>query len=497
MHTLLDETDQRRIGILDVLIQQSGWITIGEIARIVGASERTIHSDLNYIKIKWNDRLQLDVSLKNGVRLGCHSAATLHEIQVDVFKQSTAFCFLHDLFLFPYQGIEFFSKRLFVSKSTLIRMIPKINAYLSTMNIEIECRGALYCLAASDEQELRKLLSALYIELNPHLTQAPDALMNVFVPGAAEPVNFARLNHIVFEMLHQSSNRAAVSLVLIDASALPQMMAFYFISLIRESQAFHIASARPLGNEISSEDIQYLIKLFPAISQESIQPIHAFLMKPFLACEDNGLDPLDAEVKAFYERVFQALHVSCPQETQEQLVQTMKILYHYALIYPTSFTGFIRRISGFISSLQACHPVLYGVFEDSLAIFSDAMKINLQPALSDLVLRSCFLFPAFGVASPARRVFVISDSGIEHARFIASNIRSIFNGECYETVQVVPVSYVDARNPSFPSGLTKEDILITTAPELLRLLPNQRILLFHDFPSVENYELLHKAIYRK
>jgi len=495
--TLLDETDQRRIGILEVLIQQSGWITIGEIACIVGASERTIHSDLNYIKSKWNDQLQLEVSLKNGIQLGCHSAVTLHEIQMDVFKQSTASCFLHDLFLFPHQGIEFFSKRLFVSKSTLIRMIPKINAYLSTMNIEIEYRGALYCLAASDEQELRKLLSALYIELNPQLTLTPDAPMNILVPGATEPINFARLNHIVFEMLQQSSNHAAIDLVLNDASALPQMIAFYFVSLIRENQAFHIASARPLGNEISLEDLQYLIRLFPAVSRESIQPIHSLLMKPFLSSDDSGLDQLDTEANAFYERVFQALHVSCPQKTKEQLVQTMKILYHYALICPASFTGFIRRINGFVSSLQDCHPVLYDAFENSLALFSDAMKVNLQPALPDLILRSCFLFPAFGIASPARRVFVVSDSGIEHAKFIASNIRSFFNGEYYETVQVSPVPYADVQNSSFSSGLAKEDILITTTPDLLCLLPNQRIILFQDFPSVENFGLLHDAIYHK
>ena len=87
---LLDEADQRRIKLIEVLMQHSDWITIGELARLVDASERTIHSDLIDIKTKWGQKLQIDISLKNGVNMGCHNAAMLHEIQIDIFKSSVA-----------------------------------------------------------------------------------------------------------------------------------------------------------------------------------------------------------------------------------------------------------------------------------------------------------------------------------------------------------------------------------------------------------------------
>ena len=457
----------------------------------------TIHSDLIFLKNKWDDQLQIDVSLKSGVHLGCQNAVILHEIQVDIFKSGVAPRFLRDLFFFPHQTEEFYTSRLFISKSTFIRMLPKINARLATMCITIERNGPCYCLHASDELELRKLLAMLYLELNPLLAQLPGLTIDWPVPGARKPVSFSRLYEIVCSMLRRSQNMEVVALVLRDASALPQMVAFYFISILREQQGFSVASSRPLGAEISEQDLSYLVERFPSITRQSLQPIHALLMKPFQPPDDPAEDArLDLEASAFFLRVFEALHVSCPPEIQRQLVLTMKILYHYVITYPVSISGFLRRVNGFISSMQDSHPKLYEAFSENLAVFNRAMKVNLTPSLPDLMLHSCFLFPALGMASPPRRVFIVSDFGIEHASFIASFIRAAMNSTYHETVQVSPVSYASAIDPAFAACLTKEDIFITTAPVFLQLAPNSTTILFHDFPSLRNFNQLYDAIYR-
>lgn len=497
MLALLDETDQRRIKLLEVLARQADWITIGELALLVDASERTIHSDLTYMKNRWDKQLPIDVSLKNGVQLGYHNAATLHEIQIDIFKSAVAPRFLRDLFFFPHQTVEFYTKRLFVSKSTLVRLIPKINEYLATTKILIERRGLCYCLSTPDEQELRKLLATLYLELNPRLSQLPDEQAEWPVPGAKKPMDFSRLYTIVSVMLRQSPNREVIKLVLKDALALPQMVAFYFVSLIREYQGFHVASDYALGTEITEQDMQYFLERFPTLTLENLQPIHALLMKPFLLPQDESEEArLDAESSACFTRVFDALHVSCPEETQRQLVHMMKILYHYVLIYPIQVTGFVRRINGFISSLQGSNPKLYQAFFESLTLFNRAMQVDLIASLPDLILHSCFLFPALGMATPPRRVFIVSDSGIEHASFIANSVRSILNGAHYETVQVTPVSYASAIDPAFATQLTKDDILLSTVPGLMQLAPKSHSILFHDFPSVENFCTLYNTVYR-
>lgn len=494
---LLDETDQRRITLLNVLTHQEGWITIGALARLVHASERTVHSDLIYLKNKWESPLQIDISQKNGVRLGCQNAAILHEIQIDIFKSGVAPRFLRDLFFFPHQNDEFYTDRLFISKSTFLRMIPRIDARLADMHVSIQRNEQCYCLRASDEMELRKLLSVFYLELNPLLTQLPGLTIEWSIPGARRPVNFTRLYEIVCSMLHQAQDQEAVNLVLKDASALPQMVAFYLVSLLREQQGFSVESPCPRDAEISDQDLSYLAERFPAITRKSLQPIHALLMRPFQLPDDPVEDArLVAEVNAFFSRVFEALHVSCPPEIQHQLVLTMKILYHYVLTYTVPIARFLRRVNGFTSSMQTSHPKLYEAFYESLDAFNRAMQVDLTPSLPDLMLHTCFVFPALGMASPPRRVFIVSDFGIEHASFIAGFIRSTMNSVYSEAVQVFPVSYASAIDPAFAANLTKKDIFITTAPVLLQLAPCNATILFHDFPSLKNFCQLYDAIYR-
>jgi hypothetical protein len=498
MLALLDETDQRRIGILETLMQQTQWITIGELAQRVGASERTIHSDLVFIKNEWGEKLQLDVSLKNGVQLGCRSAAMLHDIQIDIFKSAVAPRFLRDLFFFSDQNIEFYTRKLFISKSTLVRLIPKVNACLSAVNVTIERCGLTYRLSAQDEQEFRKLFSVAYVELNREILHKRPTQIELNIPGATAPVCFPRIRGIIRAMLQQSPYRSAVELVFRDDTALTQMVAFYLVSLIRESQGFHIQSTRPLEEEISSQDLQYLIELFPGISSENLKPIHELLMKPFLTTHTTDeAAQLDREITAFYERVFAELHATCPPETLVKLKQAMEILYHYVLVCPAFATQFIRHINGFVSSVQDCHPRLYSAFQDSLSALSGAMGVDLHHILPDMIVHACFIFPALGMATPPKRIAIVSDSGIEHADFIANFIRSIFNGACYETVQVTSIPYMEAMDPAFESHYAKEDIFITTDPNLIHQITSRPVLLFHEFPTDENFGQLYDAIYRK
>ena len=496
MMFLLDEADQRRIKLMEILMQQSGWITIGELARLVDASERTIHSDLIDIKTKWGQKLQIDISLKNGVNMGCHNAAMLHEIQIDIFKSSVAPRFLRDLFFFPHQDIEFYTAKLFISKSTLIRLIPRINAYLSALSITIERTGLNYCLNAGDELALRKLLSSLYLELNPPLAQLPGLQVEWPVPGARKPISYSRIYEIVCAMLRKGYDQEAVELVMRDASALPQMVAFYFVSVLREYQGFTLPCSRPLGSELSKENFAYLAERFPSITPEQLQSIHAILMKPFQEPDDPDEElQLTAQATDYFSRVFDALHVTCPPKIQRQLVTTMKILYHFAVVYPAPLPTSLRRINGFISSLQRTHPKLYAAFSDNLAAFNRALKTDLTPSLPDLMLHACFLFPALGMASPTRRVFIVSDFGIEHTSFIANFIQSAMNSSYFKAVQVMPIPYTQASDPAFASSLTAEDIFVTTAPAFLGLAPGCRTLLFHDFPSMEDFCQLYEAIY--
>ena len=496
MLALLDETDQRRIFILEVLMEQLGWITIGELAQRVFASERTIQTDLVFFKNAWGDRLNLDVSQKHGVRLLCRSYATLHALSIEIVKNAVAPRLICDLFLFPDQSMEFYTNKLFTSKSTLLRQIPKINAYLSRMNVFIERGSAGLHLFSPDEHSLRKLIASSYVELNPGLTNQQCATTALAVPFAVDLVDFSKLCDLVRAVLLRAKDADAASLALSDPSILPEMTAFYLVSLVREQQGFHAESTRMETAPVSPDELHSVQKIFPSIRETQLLLIHEVLTEPFLALGADAIALLRRESAAFYARVFSALHVSCPPQTQEKLSCSLEVLYRYALVRPIRAAGMIRRVSGFSSSLRVCHPKLYAAFQESLAVFSGAMQLDLMPNLPDLILRACYLFPALAMAAPTRKLLVVSDSGQDHAEFVANFVRALFNGTHYQTIVIQTIPYEEALHADLDARYPEEEILITTDPALLSLQTRKTVLLFHDFPSTENFGQLYDVIYR-
>jgi len=494
MLSLLDEADKRRTSILEILMKQQQWITIGELAQRVGASERTIHSDLVFFKNEWDDKLNLDISLKNGIRLDSQSYATMRTLSIDLFKRAVAPRFLRDLFFSPDQTMDYYANKLFVSKSTLLRMIPRINIYLLRVKAYVERNGLGYRLCSTNEQALRKLLSLAYIELEHEPMHHQIEKTEQTVPFSVTPVDFSSLSEIVRAILLRSGDSVSTELILQDPTVLSEMAAFYLISLVRENQGFHAAS-QTVDAPVTPDELSFVNQLFPALTAVHLLPIHAMLSEPFLPLGVKASKLLQQEIDAFYSRVFSALHMSCPSQICEKLSRTLEILYRFSLVCPVRATGLFRRISGFSSSVQVCHPKLYSAFQESLAVFSSAMQLDLASALPDLILRACYLFPAFAMAAPTKRVLVISGSGDQHARFIANFIRPIFSGENYQTVEISAISYADALSPGFDTRYPLADIVITTDPTLLSLQTDKKVVLFHDFPSTENFGHLYRAIY--
>ena len=72
---------------------------------------------------------------------------------------------IKELLFHPNNTIEFYENMLFVSRSTLIRLLPKINRYLSTKGMTIQCKNNMYHFLGEDEQYLRDFSASFLLEL--------------------------------------------------------------------------------------------------------------------------------------------------------------------------------------------------------------------------------------------------------------------------------------------------------------------------------------------
>lgn len=496
MITLLPETDQRRLSILHLLSRQIGWLTVEEIAAQIGASERTVQSDLNYMKTEWGSVLPIEVSLKNGVRLTNHSSAALHEVTISLFQRSVAVQLLQEIILYPDQELEFYRSRLFVSRSTLIRVLPIINRLFAETESGILQEGTRYRLVSRNEPLFRKLLAEIYVEMNPEITMRRRQDDEFLLPGASLPVDRIRLFDFAQRYIRQNVSSERADLFCLDDAVLAMVTSFLLISLLRENQGIHAEVNGILCGKLDDEDFSYLQKVFPALEQRHLTPILSQLEQILLepgSAEEAAM--LRREVTRFYQALFEQLHLTCNPETQENLERVLCMLYSYRKAFPVTLSQFPKRTQFLAATLEKDHPAMYQAFQAELQTFSGRMKVDMMPILSNLIVKVCYRFPNIARATVQKRLLIVSDSGRIHAEFLASHLRSLFNGTDFLTIEVTAIDLEEYFVLSSQSLAHPYDILVTTLLPLPNLHLFQAIIQIEDLPSRENLNALSDAIY--
>ncbi len=496
MITLLPETDQRRLGILHLLSRQIGWLTVEEIASQIGASERTVQSDLNYMKKEWGTALSIEVSLKNGVRLSSHSSAAMQAVTVAMFKRSVAVQFLKEVILYPDQGLEFYRNLMFVSRSTLIRTLPTINSNLAETGGCIRQIGTRFRLVAKNEQTLRKLLAEFYLELSPEIMMRRRKDGDYFLPGASMPIDRTRLFDFAQRYIWQNVPSERADLFCLDDAVLAMVTSFVLISLLRENQGFHAKDAGILRGNLDDQDFRYLQQVFPAIERQHLTPVLCLLEQILLEPESaEEAEMLHREVARFYRSLFEQLHLTCDPETQQQLDRVLVMMYSYRKLFPVALSRFPRRMQFLASTLEQDHPALHQAIRTELQAFSERTRVDMSPMLSNLIVKVCYRFPNIARATVLKRVLVVSDSGRIHAEFLASFLKSLFNGSDFSTIEVTACDLEEYSAPSFQSSAPQYDILLTTLLPLPNLHLFETVIQIEDLPSRENLNVLSIAIY--
>lgn len=497
MITLLDDMNQRRLAILNLLVHETEWVTVGEIAQRIGASERTVQSDLTQMKNEWDARLCIEVSLKNGVLLGCRSSTVVHTAFMDAFKQSIALRFLRDLVLAPSQNLDFYISKLFISKSTFLRLLPKIEEYLGKIQIRIDKTGGKYKLCGENEQHMRKLLAEFYLEVHSECFTNRSVHMELRFASYSIPVNLERVFDIVRAMIAQIQNSERAKLLIKDELAISEMSAFLLCSLLRENQGVHIDCPVQPAGDIRLEDFQYLHSIFPAIKTEHIRPIQEFFAEVILEPKFAELAAsVQYEALTFYHRLFQQMNISCSPVILRKLQTMLCLLYSYVSACPLSLDGLPKRLSSFSASLATDNPCLYEAISSGLSTFSEHLNVDMTPILPEFIMKICFYFPDISRATLRKSLLVVSDSGLYHARFLADFIRSLFNGSTFSVLDIHSISLDAFRSPAFAQQCAQYyHILVTTTAAIPHQQLFQKVIMIEDFPSSESVWELHEVIY--
>ena len=479
MRALLDASSQRIIKILEIMAVHEGWITLSDLSAALEASERTVAGDLSMLKKQWGEKLNIESSRKNGVRLRNQNTASIGLVFADLFNQSTALRWLQELLFYPNNSLEFYEKKLFTSRSTLIRLLPKINGFLSDRGMEIQCQNNSYQLFGKDEQYLRDFCACFVLELHGANLKDYDVTIDLKI-----------ILDVLLPALEKNLDPPKFAWFMKDDISIIYMIMFYLISLVREDQGYHMHSDYPVENEMDAQNSTRIQEFFPNINTDNLRPIHQYIVNQFDGWSSDAENALVAsEAEAFLKRTFAIIPVSPDENKRYMLRFVLETLYLRAKARPYKTSALFDRIYYFSLSLKRANPALYQVLQENAEIFFRNVKLEETCDASDIMFWLCLTCPELCRFSKTKSALLIDDFGRAHAEFLVKVLSDFFNKSDFEFLKIDTAPYPDVLTSDMPESY---DMLITTIPDLP--VRNRQIFLISDYPSYNDLCAIYKAV---
>lgn len=159
MEALVKSTDQRKIRLLEYLMQTEQWLTTLDLSSLLGCSERVIKDDLQYFRE--NHPGLVIISSSEGVKMHWDSSIGIQDFYIDIMKESLTFKILEEIFFDETLSTLDLADILHASSSTIYRTIDQLNTYFERFNCQIERNP---CRFVGDEYYIRRFYRTYFKE---------------------------------------------------------------------------------------------------------------------------------------------------------------------------------------------------------------------------------------------------------------------------------------------------------------------------------------------
>lgn len=163
MEDILSKAMHRRIDLLNLLRVSNQWFHLDDVADKIACSPKTVITDCEYIEGRWPDIVAFETSQKFGVRLVEAHNRSIYDVYVDILRESDAFRLLEAVFFEPGKDGEYWTKKFFLSNSSLYRISKKVDQALQGRSIKLD--HVTYEIQGEDERQVRYFFSSYFYEV--------------------------------------------------------------------------------------------------------------------------------------------------------------------------------------------------------------------------------------------------------------------------------------------------------------------------------------------
>lgn len=161
MKSLLKANDQRRLNMIELLIEVDGWITISNLAKELNSSTRVLKEDMTYLRKTYNAFLIETSHL--GVRITIDQSSGLRDFYRQILETSLPFQVLRLIFFDESLTLSQVATKLHLSTSTMYRTIEQLNNYFSEKGCVVETSP---CRLVGDEFYIRNFYRTYFKEVS-------------------------------------------------------------------------------------------------------------------------------------------------------------------------------------------------------------------------------------------------------------------------------------------------------------------------------------------
>lgn len=165
MEKLLQKNERRQLRLAEFLIKKDDWISFQELAKELECSERILKYDVNYFKDTFF-YFKIESS-PHGIRLVFNKNKGFKNIYQSIFDSSHAFQLLELLFFEENYSINDLADRLYISASSLYRLINQVNEVLIEYDFQIDTHP---CRLIGAEDKIRYFYYKYFFEKYTILT---------------------------------------------------------------------------------------------------------------------------------------------------------------------------------------------------------------------------------------------------------------------------------------------------------------------------------------
>lgn len=475
MHSLLSKRDSRQLAFLELLMDNDS-VPLHKISEKTQYPKRTLAEDIKQI----NGYLAPShiVTGPEGIALNIAPGSSIREVYTMVLKQSREYQLMAWLFFNEEKTQEDIAEALYISVSTLRRMIGTMNQALKPRGIHIQTAPFR---VMGDEEYITQFYTALFSELYygghglipPQQRNALTALCQKAFQNAQWSLNYPDLL---------------------------QLLIWLYVRIIRTQNGHRKTLSREVAPALYTnitEDAQLQKNFFGAF--------HMHLNKELL------FDLFQKYLRFGFARIFEDIYTFSRQSLAiQQLSNTIQTLLHTvanALNIPFTGTEELQRTlfnvlqfrnnppyilysknKIFVHSFARYHPSIVSILQTVVhnVLFSQYGKDVVDETIYLLVTHWPDIVKQIEKTVSQVTVGIFFDSDQEHAQFIADMVRQSTQIDLY--VSVLQLEIADTRE-LMCEGV---DLLITNIPGMKSTC--EQTICVQEYPSSHNWQSISLAI---